>query len=276
MAETSEPDGLPLDQAQPYAEIKHGRHRYYCNMFSVAMRPHWKSLCYVGLCTGSGRAQIRGTSEVVETSPIQALRSEVPFDTYIFCDRDPEALRALKARTDAVLSETGRDPEVVFVPGDVNESIGVVDESMPHFKGLLTFCFLDPYATDVRFDTLRSLLWRKVDLLTVLMLGQDVQRNRDRYLDKANTRVEEWIGDPSWREAWAQSGQDLVPFLGFHFGRRLTEEFKYVGIENRDIAEIHNSRGVPLYWLTFYSKSELGMKFWRETRGADPQGSLNL
>lgn len=272
-------DGRVVDTVREYALTKHERHRLFCDMFTVAMRPHWDQLCYVGLCSGSGRARLAGTQELVETSPLAALRAKTPFDRYVFCDSEAERLAALEERAADVGREMDRSFDVHYVCGDVNASIDEIVGAIPQYRlgnSVLTFCFIDPFRADISFESIRQLCHGRVDLLVLLPLGHDIRRNWERYLRPGHERIAQWLGDDAWRDRWAEArDRGLLPvqFLGQYFGKQL-ERIGYMPTEHRDIASIRNSAGAMVYWLAFYSKHPRGLDFWRKSSAVDPQPSF--
>ena len=87
-----------------------------------------------------------------------------------------------------------------FVEKDVSEAILAIVTEMPSYsrdRGLLSFCFVDPFSAKLDFGVFRALGSRyKMDFLVLLMLGRDVRTNFQRYFsDESNTRIADLIGD---------------------------------------------------------------------------------
>jgi hypothetical protein len=93
-----EDDGLYLPEIRAHSLEKLRRHNFYAATFSKAMARKWRHRVYIGLYAGAGRAVVRGTGEVVETSAPAVVRQEVPFTKYIFVDSDPRCTAALADR----------------------------------------------------------------------------------------------------------------------------------------------------------------------------------
>jgi three-Cys-motif partner protein len=62
------------------------------------MKNKWDCRVYIDLYSGPGLLRIRGTDRFIWGSPIHALSVADPFDKYIFCDHNPEAIEALRSR----------------------------------------------------------------------------------------------------------------------------------------------------------------------------------
>ena len=85
-------------------------------------------------------------------------------------------------------------------------------------KGLLSFCFVDPFSARLNFGVFRALGSRyKMDFLVLLMLGRDVRTNFKRYFqDETNTRIADLISDEGWRDEWVANRlqpKDLIRFV---------------------------------------------------------------
>lgn len=276
-----EDDGQYLPEIGEQSLTKIRLHNAYISMFTTAMRSKWPQLAYLGLYSGAGRARLRETGEIVETSALGSLRVQHPFTKHIFVDSDDRCVRALQARVNAL--EGKRD--VTILQADVLEALPRVVEAMPSYSathGLLSFCFVDPFSADLDFRIFRELGGRyRMDFLVLLMLGLDARTNFRRYYqDPDDTRIARLVDDENWRQEWRERG--LSKGNRIHF---LLEKFDQamagIGYQTQRPSEAHPVRvmgkSVFLYSLVLYSKSELGQKFWRATRqGTSGQGSFEL
>ncbi|NIM49322.1 MAG: three-Cys-motif partner protein TcmP [Gemmatimonadales bacterium] len=270
---------LPLIKAHSLEKIR--RHNYYAQMFSTGMKSRWPQRAYLGLYCGAGRARIEGSGEVVETTAMSVCRLRDPFTKYIFVDNDSDCTHALSKRIDALPTKH----DVAIIPGDVNQILPEIRSELPAFsrtRGLISFCFVDPFAADLKFETLRALGQYQMDFLILLMLGWDARVNFRRYLENEDeTRIADLIDCPDWRQQWRdrrKSGhRSVVHFLLGKFDEAMTR----IGYRSAQPAHAHPvmipSKRVLLYMLVLYSKHELGQRFWEETlTHTDPQLGLVL
>jgi three-Cys-motif partner protein len=96
------------------------------------MKDKWDERVYIELYAGSGYSKIRDTSRTIAGSPIQALSLDHPFDKYIFCERNPEELEALRNR----VKRTAPSARVAYVAGDCNQRIDEILAEIPaHSSG---------------------------------------------------------------------------------------------------------------------------------------------
>ena len=265
-----EDDGLYLPEISDHSLRKIRVHNRYARMFTTAMRSKW-DLAYVGLYSGAGRALVKQTGEIVETSALSALRQPHPFAKYIFVDREQKCTDALTARWPRVAS--GANVEVI--QKDVNASIAEVRKRLPVSRRLLTFCFIDPFNIQLEFETIRQLSDLKIDFLILLMLS-DPRRNFERYRKPTDTKGAKFIDAPNWREEFTQDG-DPLRFVWKKFDRAM-QTLGYPSTLNSAYQVNVTGMGVLLYLLAFYSKDEMGLRFWQETTTSlakhDDQGTL--
>src|SRR6185312_12206221 len=101
-------------------------------------------------------------------SPLIALSLDVPFDRYVFCEKDSERLSALTQR----VKKNFPGVNAQFIGGDCDDPAFQLGNVIPQRS--LTLCFVDPYKLDIKFRTLRSLAQnRKIDFLCLLASRMD-------------------------------------------------------------------------------------------------------
>jgi three-Cys-motif partner protein len=248
--------------------------RTYAGLFAKGTRKKWKHRVYVDLFAASGRARAR--RGIVPSSASLALGVEVPFDRYVFCDAKPRNMSALRAR----VARDYSDREVRFIEGDVNASVDQILTALPPHRpgeGVLSLCFADPFSFgNLKFATIRQLAERYMDFLVLIPAGYDGNRNRDRYVVGTSDKLDEFLGDSLWRDDWErETGLGPRSFSSFvisQFGQRMKQiDFKYADIGDAVPIRLPE-KNVLLYVLVLFSRSNLGVKFWRAAQTAcDPQ-----
>lgn len=274
-----EDDDLETPEVGSWAEDKYRLVRNYASVFATSMKRKWECRVYIDLFAAAGRSRIEGMRmRVVPASPLLALGIPDRFDRYIFCEEDPVLLGALRTRI-------GREfPEVdtLCLPGDVNEKVESLLAAIPRHRAgfrVLSFCFADPFAcSNLKFSTIRGLAERYMDFLILIPSGMDANRNRDLYLKTENKTLDEFFGTAGWRAAWASEERSFRSFGDFvtdFYGRRMREMgYKFERLEDAEHVR-STEKNLRLYDLAFFSRHELGERFWREVRKyANPQGKL--
>jgi three-Cys-motif partner protein len=271
-------DGLETEDIGPWGEAKYRLVHTYAEMFVRAMRGKWDSLVYVDLFAGSGRARIRETTKIMPASPLLALRIADGFNKFIFCEKEPAKIRTLETRVR--LSHANADCS--FLEGDANSLADQVLRAMPtpgRGRKVLGLCFSDPYSlSNFKFETIRALRSRFLDHLVLIPTSMDATRNLASYLKQDNRTVDDFLGNPGWRDRWPAAERRAMPFEAF-LTNELAEsmgalDYLYPGIEQTE--QIRSTpQNLPLYRLALFSRSKLGNKFWKQARKySTPQRGL--
>jgi three-Cys-motif partner protein len=263
----NEDDGLFMPEIRPHSLEKIGIHNRYAELFAAAVSNRWPQRAYLGLYSGTGRARLKTTGEIVETSALSVLRQERQFTHHIFVDNNEECLSALERRV-AVL---GRSSDCHFILEDVNQSVGRVRAALPRYsqaKGLLSFCFVDPFDIKLKFSTIRGLSDFRMDFLVLLMLGNDARRNQRQYLDdERSTVVADFIGSPDWRREFREGNdRSILRFLGRKFDDAMVSLGYLRPTQACRIVVKPAGKNVPLYVLAFYTKAPLGQRLFTAAR----------
>lgn len=233
------------------------------------MKEKWDKRVYVELYAGAGYGRIRDSSRLVVGSPLLALKVKDPFDTYVFCEENPEKLEALKFR----VQQAAPRANVAYVCGDCNRCTAEILGHIPaasRNNTVLSLCFADPFDIGLRFETLRTLSRnRYFDFLILLALFSDANRAYKRYVMEDSVKVDEFLGSKVWRDRWKSAGAKGVSFPKF-----LAEEFaasmETLGYLRTPIHKMKlvrsDEKNLPLYYIAPFSKKELALRFWDEAR----------
>jgi three-Cys-motif partner protein len=260
-------DGRAFDDVGRWCETKHKLVSLYASLFSTAMKGKWGKLAYVELYAGSGHSKIRGTTRFLAGSPLRALQLKNVFDKYIFCERSPEKLAALRHRTKVVAPRA----DVAFIHGDCNERVGDILAEIPkatRTSTVLSLCFVDPYNIgSMKFDTIRKLSDRYIDFLVLLALFMDANRNYDRYVREDSRQVDEFIGSSNWRDRWKEAQPEATTFPKFlakEYARSM-ETLGYIAPASYEMKIVRSDeKNLPLYLLALFSRKALAYELWGE------------
>ena len=259
-------DGLFLPEVGEWAEEKHSVVSLYAKLFSTGMKDKWDERVYIELYAGSGFAKIKHASRVIAGSPIRALTLEDPFDRYIFCERQPRELDALKQR----VARMAPSRRVEYVPGDCDERVEDILAKIPkHSQNhrVLSLCFVDPFDIGIKFKTLRKLSERYMDFLVLLALYMDANRNIENYVKEKAIKIDEFLGLRTWRDRWKirrQKGTGFPEFLVEEFSSSM-ETLRYEPQPFYKTKPIRMpERNVRLYRLALFSRHPRAYSFWDE------------
>jgi len=263
-------DGRPLQCVGPWAKEKHDYlERYMGATWAARIKyltpsadfPKPGGAAYIDLFAGPGRSKVDTTGEVIDGSPVVAAQHQkCPFSKLIFCDIDPDNVRALDHRLSA-----HRD-RVKIIEGDCVASIDeIANEIPPHG---LNFALIDPFGPNgLRWSVLeRPARFPRMDLLIHFPTGS-LKRNLHNHPDfnriVGNSKsLGEVLGSHDVANAMKQLRENLAR-LG------------YTGQQVRCI-DIRNSKQVILYHLFFASKKELADNIWSSIAKTNAHGQRSL
>ena len=258
-------DGLPCLKIGPWALEKYQILKYYCEIFSTGMKNRWDKLIYIDLFSGPGFAEVKDKQKLVESSPMIALKVRAPFSKYFFCDTR-ENLCVLKKRVDKL----GMNDKVKYFPGDCNKSVDEVIKEILSEKGkrVLSFCFVDPFNLNIKFNTIKKLANNgNIDFLILLALPMDAKRNMSHYIKSGNNKLDEFLDNPNWRVEWLQAkkkGEPLMLFLSEQYAVNMAN-LGYIKLPINKMVPIRSyEKNLPLYYLAFFSRNEKGYIFWKQ------------
>lgn len=262
----AEDDGLPCSDVGAWAEDKYTLVGLYDRLFSTGMKNKWPTRVYIDLYSGPGFVRVKGTHRLAVGSPLLALGIPDPFDKYIFCESDPNLLEALKTR----VRRLAPTANATFICGDCHEKVEEICATIPvpsAGRGVLTFCFVDPFDISIRFSMVRRLSDYFIDFLFLLMLHGDANRNFDNYFNTRSSKIEEFLGLPDWRERWtiAKGRRTQFPrFLAEQFSSQM-QTLRYLPVTWDKMKQVRSDeRNLPLYRLTLFSRHPLAYQYWDE------------
>ncbi|MBI4726834.1 three-Cys-motif partner protein TcmP [candidate division TA06 bacterium] len=274
-----EDDGLITPEVGIWAKGKYLLMQNYADIFTRSMKDKWDTLVYIDLFAGAGRSKIKSTGEIVESTPILAIKLSNKFSKYLFCDSDEAKLKALQKRV-----ENGEhNIDASYIVGDVNMSTEAIIDNIPvpgKDNKVLTFCFTDPYKLDnLSFNTIEAIAKaRRTDFLVLIPTDMDAKRNADTYKGPSNNNVEKFIGYSDWRDRWEKFKVPNANFGLFVLGEfsKHMGDLGYKQNEDHESVLVRNQqRKAPLYRLAFFSKHDLGKTFWKETKKyGNPQTNM--
>jgi three-Cys-motif partner protein len=255
-------DGLSMNEkgVGAWSEDKYALVRLYAQLFTSGMKDKWKSLVFVDLYSGAGQSRIEGTDKILFGSPLIALSIDRPFDKHIFCDRDPQALDALRQRVERLFPTA----VAVYIEGDCNTTKDKILAEIPH--NALTLCFVDPYDLSIHFSTLQALSTaRNIDFLCLLASRTDAGRNHATYTSEESTKVDMFLGSKEWRQAWEDRTvrrKNFGDFVCEQFAKRM-ETLGYLPSGPGEMRTIKDSNRA-LYKLALFARHQTAKNYWNQ------------
>lgn len=253
-------DGSDARDVGDWSAEKHYYLKRTIDMFTTAMRGKWQ-LVYIDLFAGPGKCLMRESGEEVDGSPLIALKSRYKFHKYIFVENDTEAMDALKER----VRRLGIDVECHFMEKDCNASI---DDIRQHLSlDTLALTFIDPTGLQITWQSVKKLTAGvRMDLLLNFMYGMALKRNMKKWVGLTNSALDTFLPETiDWRTLFEEHDRNIrrTSFALLNQYVRELNRLGYLPVNVEDEAlRIRNSNKVTMYLLLFFSKHELGMKFW--------------
>jgi len=241
----------------------------YLDAYTTALKNTRFNLWYVDAFAGSGAIQALDNDEerafLIGSTEIALGITDRPFDQLLFIEKDLENSQAMRGRVET-LGETVRTQ---IQQGDANLSLPAFCDSMGPFDRAVVF--LDPFATEVDWRTLKSVARTQKCDVWILFPASAIRRLLPRQgqtvHDAVLTRV---FGDESWRELQRPAAQQSFDFfgdgpdieteagieaIGRAYMAKLEDTFAGVAPNPRIL---RNSRNSPLYLFMFAAGNSTG------------------
>lgn len=206
-------------------------------------------------------------AELLDGSARVALKTEPPFDRFVFIEQDPARCQALESLRDEFPERASR---MRIVQGDANETLQQLhgwDSSSNR-----AVVFLDPYGMDVEWKTIQAIARTgAIDLWVLIPLGMGLVRLLTRNGEIPAgwaTRLDHFLGTQDWRRDLYEVKQERTLFgdmetvtrasidrVGRYVNDRLKLEF--AGVAHTP-GVLRNSQGNPLYLLCFAASNPRG------------------
>lgn len=268
-------DGLTIPEVGPWAEQKYSLLGAYCDIFTSSMKNKWDKLIYLDLFAGAGYAKIKGSEKIIKTSSLISMSIPNQFNKYILSEMDNSKFNSLSERVRREYSNL----DVCLFNGDTNQNIDSIISEIPKSsleKGVLCFCFVDPFSINLDFTTIEKLARNRIDFLILFATGMDINRNKGIYFEGDDEKVERFLKNPNWRNDYKKVAdkQTILDYFACKYDENMLH-LKYVKPERKQ--QIRSlDKNLPLYHLAFYSKHKLGNEFWKKILRYGNNGQLDL
>lgn len=204
--------------------------------------------------------------EFQKGSTVIALETKPAFDHYIFVDKKADHIDELKG-----LKDQYKGLDIKIEQDDANIFLKAWCESMDWWKNRAVV-FLDPYGTQVEWDTIQHIASTKaIDLWLLFPLGQAVNRMLTKNLPDPSwcKCLDRFFGTDEWRSEFYRKDPQMKLF-GDDEGLEKTANFNSIGkyfVERLETAfskvspnplALCNSKNVPIFLLCFAAGNPKG------------------
>lgn len=263
-------DGVKIDQVGHWSEIKLAIIKRYSKAYgTILANQSYIRQEYVDAFAGAGMHVSKETGELIDGSPLIALKTEPPFLHHHFIDLDD-------ARTENLRQQCAGRSDVSIYRGDANEIL--VEQVLPsiryeNYKRAL--CIFDPYNLNPNWEVVQMAgTSRAVDMFLNFMImdaNRDILwKNSSAVTPAKISRMNRFWGDDSWREVAYEPNLFGEPMKVDKCNQVMVEAYckrlKSVGCFDF-IAKplpLKNKQGAVVYYLVFASNNLNGRKIASE------------
>ena len=246
----------------------------YLDAYLNALQKQRFKKIYIDAFAGTGEIETSDSGQCLVGSAKRALASNKKFDYYYFIEADSHKAEELQNMINAEFPQMKRI--VTVYCGDANDKLTeiIANVDWRYNRGLL---FLDPYATQVNWTTLKNVAQTKSIDVWYLFPFSALERmlpNNGKY-DKWEDCIDRLLGDSDWRkEFYIKDPQitlfDLYPEPGQSDGERMIKnanpehikEYIISRLEtifpcvSKDARIFRNSRRSPMFLFCFAISNE--------------------
>ena len=201
-------------------------------------------------------------------SPLIALTNSPPFDEFVFIEQDSVSIAQLKAQVAA--HPASKDRNLRFLQGDANEEL--LELTKEDWRSRRAVAFLDPFALQVRWDTIEKIAETQAIDMWLLFPAMAV----NRMMPKSGKVPEKWaeklnllFGETGWKETFYSQSEQTTLFgdaeinkvpkvfetLSSYVTCRLESVFEKA---NQSPLILKNKSGTPIFLLCFASGNPKG------------------
>ncbi|HUI93048.1 MAG TPA: three-Cys-motif partner protein TcmP [Chitinivibrionales bacterium] len=262
---------LKYDELGYWSEVKLSIIKEYVDAYTKIMagQKYQFKCIYVDAFAGAGKHVSKQTGEIIDGSPVNALKIKNKFHEYHFIDINDLKIAELEAAS--------KELNNVFIyPGDCNKIIeGKVFPRAKYEDYKRAVCLLDPYGIHLDWNLIKKAGEMKSVEIFLNFPIMDINRNalkheKEKVDDKQILRMNRFWGDETWREVGYTKSQQQDLFGEPRDEKVSNEEFEQTFRKRlKEIAgfkfvpepmPMRNSNNSIVYYLYFAGQNETGKK----------------
>ena len=274
--------GLKLDQIGAWSRDKLDMlGQYLAAYVNILSTERGKEYCsdfhYVDAFAGAAEHIDKDTGEYIDGSPRVALKVQPQFFSYTFIEKNRNKVKKVLEPLEAEFP----DQNIKILYGDCNEKL--LNDILPTFparkkKSKLGFIFLDPYGTNLEWDTVEAIGKAGVFdvFINLSVMGVTRQAPGTPPPPDVHERVSRFMGGDEWfKICYKENPQLALPgfaapthvrthdgvadSLAKCYQEKLTSCFQYV----TPFKMMYSSKNSPIYALIFASQAKTAMEKMR-------------
>lgn len=257
-------EDFDFDEIGRWSEIKLEIINQYISAYSTILANQRMKYYYIDGFAGAGIHKSKTTGEIVEGSPLIALKIKPPFDGYYLTEAD--------SQKSIFLSRILQDyANVQVINDDCNDALPEKIYPLIRYEDYRrAFCLLDPYGLELKWNTiLKAAETKTIEVLInfpIMSINRNpARRDRKKVTEKNIEKMNEFWGDNSWRDTlYPEVEDDLFGYekkasneqIVDAFTKRLRQVAGYKYVSNT--ISMKNSKGGIVYYLIFASHNITG------------------
>jgi three-Cys-motif partner protein len=184
----------------------------YLDFYITALKNQPFNKIYIDAFAGTGSIKVGGKEEAIEGSAKLALKAQNKFDKYIFVERNKKHAKELNQMV--VDHFTDLSDRIKVFNTDCNSKLLELCESL-NWGNNRAILFLDPYATEVKWETLRAIATTKaIDVWYLFPLSAATRlMKNDREIEPSwKAKLDMIFGDGGWYEEFYKEDPQISLF----------------------------------------------------------------
>ena len=186
-------DGFTVTAAEPWVLQKMQIVSQYVTSFVGAVSGRVDEIIVVDLYSGSGMYSLGSKRQLFPGLPLTALSLKLPINKFVFCEKDPNQLKALKIRTNKYF----KDKNVILLEGKPQELVDKLAMYVPvdkeYYKSAV-LCVCDPFSIDMPFATISRLAAQGFNFIIPFNFALNDRINYRHYLKSNYDKLDRFLG----------------------------------------------------------------------------------
>ncbi len=252
----------------------------YLDFYIIALKNQPFNKIYIDAFAGTGYINVGGEEEVIEGSVKLALKAANPFDRYIFIEKNNDYAKELNALLNNEFSHILHSVSVRNE--DCNTALKNICEKTD-WRRNRALIFLDPYATELEWETLKIIAATKaIDVwyLFPLSAANWMLKKDGRIQESWRIKLNRIFGDDGWFEEFYKADMQMTFFdEGLRFSKEVNEIQlkKYIYGRLKTIFPavadnpriLYNTKNSPLFLFCFAVSNNSHTAIRLALKGAD-------
>ena len=233
----------------------------YLDFYITALKNQPFSTIYIDAFAGTGSIKVGGNEEAIEGSAKLALKAQNKFDKYIFMEKNKKYAKELN---EMVLEQfENLSDRITVFNANCNKKLHELCENL-NWKSSRAILFLDPYATEVEWETLKAIAATKaIDVwyLFPLSAASRMMKNDGEIEPSWKAKLNMIFGDSGWYDEFYREDPQINLFGEEKFIKSVNTEAltKYICKRLKTIFPsvaqnpriLYNTKNSPLFLFCF-------------------------